>query len=151
MASAQDSQKLASRMKVTMYDHDPADSTVATDVAWVDMRDYTHFMAITFASALTGNGVIAFKILANSQADGSGTDAEIKVHAVGSAPDAVGDYLVLECSAEEIAAASTSTTGQLRYVSANLDCHNAADESVVVYIRSGARFANEDLTADTVA
>lgn len=146
-----DSQHFLSRNKVTMYDHDPADSTVATDVAWVDMRDFTNFVAIAFASALTGTGVIAFKILGNSQADGSGTDVVIKTHALGSAPDAVGDYVMLECTAEEIAAASTTASGKLRYVSANLDCNNAADENVVVYIRSGARFPTKDLSADTVA
>ena len=30
-----------------------------------------------------------------TNSDGSGTDVEVKAHAVGSAPDAVGDYLVL--------------------------------------------------------
>ena len=145
------SQHFLSRNKVNMYDHDPADSTVATDVAWVDMRDYTNFVAIAFASALTGTGVIEFLIIGNSESDGSGTDAIIKTHALGSAPDAVGDYVMLECTAEEIAAASTSSTGQLRYVSAKLDCDNAADENVVVYIRSGARFPTKDLSSDTVA
>lgn len=151
MASSQTSEKFTANAAVTMYDHDPADSTVATDVAWVDMRDYTEFTAITFASALTGAGVTAFTILANSASDGSGTDATIKSHAVGSAPDAVGDYLVLSCTAEEVRSQETSSTGQLRYVTANLTADNAADESVVVYIRSGARRPAAGLTADTVA
>lgn len=151
MASIQASECFTARNAVTVYDHDPADSTVATDVAWVDMRDYEEITVIAFASALTGSGVTAFKLLGNSAADGSGTDAEIKVHAVGSAPDAVGDYLVLSCTAEELKQASTSTTGAIRYVSANLDCNNAADENVVIYIRSKPRFPRTGLTADTVA
>lgn len=151
MASAVSTSSFVDNHKVTVYDHDPADSTVATDVAWVDMADYGEFTVIAFASALTGNGVTAFKILANSQSDGGGTDAEIKVHAVGSAPDAVGDYLVLSCTAEEIRQAESSATGRLRYVSANLDCDNTADENVVVYIRSKPRFPQRGLTADVVA
>lgn len=152
MASPQASNKLSSRLAVTAYDHDPADSTVATDVQWVDMRDFEHFMAIAFASALTGTGVTAFSILANANSDGSGTDVTIKTHAVGSAPDAVGDYLMLECTAEEIAQeAADAGVSNARYVSVNLTCNNAADENVVVYIRSGNKRAYRGLTADTVA
>lgn len=151
MASPQASDKLTANLKVNHYDHDPANSTVATDVGWVDMRDYETIMITTFASALTGLGVTAFTIQGNSESDGTGTDAEIKAHAVGSAPDAVGDWLVLECTAKELAQESTSTTGALRYVSAKLTCANAADEQVVTYIRGGAKRAADGLTADTVA
>lgn len=151
MASAVDTQKLASRAARYMYDHDPADSTVATDVAWVDLRDYENFLVMVMASALTGLGVTAFKILANAASDGSGTDYEIKAHAVGSAPDAVGDFLVLECSAEEIAQIGAAAGVNLRYVSANLTCANAADEAVVYYERANPRFAYADLTADHVS
>jgi hypothetical protein len=150
MAVATDNNHLRSNLAVTMYDHDP-DGTSATDVAWVDMRDYDSIMVIAMASALTGNGATAFTLLANNASDGSGTDVEIKAHAVGSAPDAVGDYLVLECSAEEIRGAETTATEQLRYVSANLTMNNAADENVVTYIRGRAKFAADNLTADSVA
>jgi len=152
MASPQASDKLFSNMKVTMYDHDPANSTVATDIGWVDMRDYSRFAVITFASALTGVGVTVFTIIANNDSAGGGTDVAIKAHGVASAPDAVGDYLVLECTAEEIAqeAADAGIVG-VRYVSAKLTCADTADEQVVVYIQSGARFPQDALTADVVA
>lgn len=152
MASPQASEKLSGKIAVTQYDHDPADSTVATDVAWVDMRDAEHFMALTFASALTGLGVTAFTILANAASDGTGTDVTIKEHAVGTAPDAVGDYLMLECTAEEIAQeGSDAGVANLRYVTANLTCANAADEQVVTYIRAGRKRAYDALTADVIA
>lgn len=152
MASPQASDKLGSNMAVKMYDHDPADSTVATDVDWVDMRDFENFMVKTMASALTGVGVNAFTILANAESDGSGTDITVKTHAVGSAPDAVGDQLVLECTAEEIAQeAADAGVANARYVSASLTCANAADENVVVYIRAGCKRAYDGLTADIVA
>ena len=151
MASIQSSEGFLANNKITAYDHDPADSTVATDVAWVDMQDYEEFTVMCFSSALTGTGPVAFKILANSSSTGSGTDAEIKVHALGTAADAVGDYIFLSCTAEEIKAAESTATGRLRYVSANLDMNNAADEAVVVYIRSKPRYAQSGLTADTIA
>ena len=151
MASAQTVDKLFTNHKITVYDHDP-DSTAATAVEWVDMRDYKNFAAIAFASALTGTGVTAFSIVADSDSDGgSGNNVTVVSHAVGSAPDAVGDYLVLECTAEQIGALGDDNGYDLRYVSAKLTMNNAGDENVVVYIRSGPRFAYDGLTADTVA
>ncbi len=145
------SSKLSEELKVTHYDYDPADSTVLTDVGWVDMKDYDAFMVTTFASALTGNGVTVFKILANSDSAGGGTDVTVKTHAVGSAPDAVGDYLVLDCTKDEIiAAAAAAGVANVRYVSAQLDCANAADEQVVTYIRRAKLLASGN-TADVVA
>lgn len=142
--------KISERFKIHAYDYDPADSTVLTDVAWVDMKDYDRILIIAFASALTGNGVTVFKILGNAASDGSGTDVTIKTHAVGSAPDAVGDYLVLEASKDEIVAAGTDAGIDVRYVSAQLDAANAADENVVIYVRE-AKVQTSGLTADTVA
>jgi len=144
-------QKLGSNAARYMYDHDPADSTVATDVAWVDMRDYEHFLCMAFASALTGAGVTAFSIVGNTSSTGAGTDRVIVSHAVGSAPDAVGDFLHLECSAEQIASVGEANSEDLRYVSAKLTCANAADEAVVYYERALPRFPKANLTADHVA
>ena len=132
---------------VGAYDHDPADSTVATDVGWVDMKDCESILILAIATALTGDGVTAFTILGNSESDGSGSDVTIKTHAVGTPPDAPGDMLILEATYDEIVAASE---GGARYVSANLTCDNAADEAVVVYIRKPytAKAAN---SADVIA
>lgn len=149
MASVQSVAKFTANNAVTMYDHDP-NSTSATFVGWADLRDYESFLVAAFASALTGNGVTAFSIYAAPAA--SDTNAQLIVsHAVGSAPDAVGDYLVLECTAEQIATVAASSGYALRYVSAKLTLQNAADENVVVYIRSGAKFPHASLTANVVA
>lgn len=137
---------------VTMYDHDPANSTVATDVAWVDMRDFEGIVINVFASTLSGNGITVFQIIGNSQSNGGGSDsASIISHAVGSPPVAVGDWLTLECSAEMIRELETGLTGELRYVTALLTANNSADEAVVVYTRYGAKFPRDGLTADVVA
>lgn len=144
MAVATSSSKLLSELKVTHYLS--GDATTPKDIAWVDMRDYDSILVTVLAAALTGAGVTVFKILANSASDGSGTDVEIKAHAVGSAPDAAGDYLVLEATAEEIGTAGAG----LRYVTANIDAANAADQIAVTYIRRSNR-PQAGLTADVVA
>lgn len=151
MASPQASDKFVCNNAVAMYDHDP-DTTNATTVGWIDMRDFGEFTVIAMASTLTGAGCDAFSIVADAESDGSGTNVTIVSHAVGSAPDAVGDYLVLSCTAEQIVQEGEDGSQQaLRYVSAVLDMANTADENVVTYIRSKPRFAYDALTADSVA
>lgn len=145
MASTIASQTASNRMKVTSYLS--GDASSAKDIEWVDMSGYGGIMITATAAALTGLGVTAFKILANPESDGGGTDVEIKAHAVGSAPDADGDMLVLECSAAELADLGDT----LRYVSANITCANSSDNIVVTYIRHSPRFAQDGLTADVVA
>jgi len=151
MASGVSTDKLFTTHAIASYDFDP-DSTAATDVAWVDLRDYSNFAVIAMTSATTApSGAAAFSILANPNSDGSGTDVTVKTHAVGSAPDAVGDYLVLECTAEEIAELASDNSSALRYVSANIAMTNATNEAVVTYIRTGARFQHDALTADYIS
>lgn len=144
MAVATDASKLTSEVKVTMKDSGAINT--ATDIAWVDMRDYSSILITAMATALTGVGLTVFKILANSKSDGSGTDVVIKAHALGTAPDAVGDMVVLEATAEEIGAAGAD----LRYVSANATAQNAADRITFTYIRKGLR-KYDALTADVIA
>ena len=152
MASPQASDKLFSRMALYAYDHDPANSTVDTEIAWVDMRDYESFFVLLFTSVLAGTGPTAFSIVANADSAGGGTDVTIKTHAVGSSPDAVGDFLVLECTAEEIAQeASDAGVANARYVCARVTCNNTADECVVVYGRCRSKRAYAGLTPDYVS
>lgn len=144
MAVATDANKLRCNLAVTQYDLDP-DATTATEVQWVDMRDFNSILVSFFRTVGTSNAT--FKIVANSESDGSGTDVEIKSHALAAQPNAVGDYVFLECNAEELAGAGDN----LRYVTAVVSLATGTDEGVVTYIRSGARFPRENLTADVVA
>src|SRR4249920_3018440 len=126
MASPQSSEHIFSRLKIKSYDFDP-DSSSATDVGWVDMRDFTHFAAVLFRSVGT-HTVTSFSLLANSASDGSGTDVTVKSHAIGSAPDAVGDQIFLECTAEEIMQEANDAGVTARYVSANIALNTSTDE-----------------------
>ena len=95
--------------------------------------------------------VDGFKILANTKEDGSGTDVAVKVHALAAQPDAVGDQIWLEVTAEEVRQACTDAGVVPAAVSANVEFATATDEGVVTYIRWGPRFAKDGLTADVVA
>lgn len=148
MAVATDFQDLRASLKVDHYDFDPG-GTDAVDVGWVDMQDYDAIL-ITFFRTVGTSNLDTFAIIANSESDGSGTDATVKTHAVANEPNAVGDYIVLEVSAEEIRQVETSSTGQLRYVSASVEFATGTDEGVVTYIRK-ARHAQRNLTAESVA
>lgn len=151
MASSVSTDKLFTTHAIESYDFDP-DATTATDVEWVDLRDYRNFAVIAMTSALAGStGPTAFKIIANDDSAGGGTDVEVKAHALGSAADAVGDYLVLECTADEIAELAEDNSEELRYVSAQIAMGNAGDEMVVTYIRTGARWEYDGLTADNIS
>ena len=152
MASPQSSDKLFSNLMLYAYDHDPANSTVLTEIAWVDMRDYQNFAVLVFTSVLAGTGVTAVTIIANAESDGGGTDVAIKTHAMGSLPNAVGDFVVLECTAEEIAQeAADAGVANVRYVTVTVTCNNTADEAVVFYIRGGAKRPHRALTADYIS
>lgn len=152
MASAQtELAKFFANNKVTMYDDDDATAATAHDVGWVDMQEYQGIAILSFASALTGTGAATLEIHANSESDGSGTDATVVSRTGLTAADAVGDWFVLECTAEQIRAVETSSTGQLRYVTLSTTCNNNADEQVVVYIRHGCKFPRAALTADYAA
>lgn len=143
--SIQATNKLKSNVALEMFDFDP-DGTDPVDVAWRDMQDFEGLLVCIMRTVGTGD-LDGFKILGNSESDGSGTDVEIAAHAIGSQPDAVGDKLVLEISAEEMAGLGTD----LRYVSANLELATGTDEFTVTYLRGNARHVSDGLTADVVA
>jgi len=149
MASAVDQQKFFAENKLGYYNS--GDATTATDIGWVDMKDYEEFAVLAGAASLTGTGITALTIVANSESDGTGDEVVIKEHAVGSAPDAEEDYLVLSCSAEEIAHLGEASGYNLRYVSAKVTTDNAADIIALTYFRTRAKHKYLDLTADYVS
>lgn len=147
MASSQSSNKLLSNLAVTHYDFDP-DATSATEIAWVDMRDFENFACSFFRTV--GTGTLSMMIVANSASDGGGTDVTIKANPALS-PDATGDYIFLECTAEEIAHLAEAAGVEARYVTAVCTFGTATDEGVVTYIRGGAKRAHDDLTSNSIA
>jgi 4-diphosphocytidyl-2C-methyl-D-erythritol kinase len=148
MASAQNPEKLSSEICVTSALDNPADATVARNVTVIDMRDYENLLVhCTFVS---GTGVLTFRLLASGSSTGADTPVLIRAHAAPTVADAAGDTLVLECTAEEMAALATSTCVHPRYVCVEMDNDHADDINSLVYIRSGGK-KGEDLTVGVIA
>jgi hypothetical protein len=156
MASSVATEKLFAQAKCEMFYHAPADAATeqsvkagASTVTWKDLRDYRGFAVLAMTALKVGNGMIELSIYAAE--DATGTNAtEIKTSGVIAA-DSIGDYTVLECTAEEIAQIGRAAGYDLRYVAGYVDCHHNDDEVAVVYIRHGARFPQTGLTAETIA
>ncbi len=152
MASAIDTQKVASKVSLELYDHDP-DGTSATlctgagTNGYVDMKNYRCFAVKAMSSALTGAGISKLEIVAAD--DTSGTNITVIKDSGAVVCDAVGDQVYEECTAEEISQLSAASGYSLRYVGARLTVANAADEAVVAYVLTDARFPTADLTAET--
>lgn len=149
MASLQNLKKLFTKEKDLMYYKTPGVAVAA--MSWADMQNYGSFACLAMEAVLVGLGINQFEIRANSASDGSGTEAVIRQHALGTAPDAVGDMVVLECSAEELAQASSEAGVKLRYVSAWVKCANAGDKIALVYRLADPRFPADLLTADVIS
>lgn len=144
MASAVATHKILANVAQVTYIHNPADATVAANIAWVDMSLFGRFLAT--ATLVSGTGVLTFRILASASAAGTNS-VEVKAHAAPTDADAAGDMLVLECSSEELAALGTD----LRYVSVEMDCDHQDDIVAVTYTRMAPKFAYLNLTADVIA
>jgi hypothetical protein len=149
--SAVSSVQLFGKMKILAYDFDPDESAI-TDIGWVDMKNYETFAAIFVRTVGTG-ALDTFNIIANWD-NSTGTDVTVKVHALGSAPDAQADMVLLECTNSEIAQLQSNVstaTNKLRYVTAECEFATSTDEGVVIYIQADPKFPQSGLTADVVA
>ena len=156
MASSQSTIKIFADTAISMHDHDPGGTAATvcsadggTTLAYVDMRDCDQFACAAMTSILGGNGVTLLEIVACADTDFSSV---VQVKTSGTvAADAMADYVVEECTAEEVAQLAVDESVALRYVAARLTCHNAGDEAVVTYIQRGLRFPRSGVTADTIA
>lgn len=124
-----------------------ADHSSAVDAGWVDARNFRKFAVSTTATVLTGVGLTAFVLEANSASDGTGTNVVLATHAVGTAPDAAGDSLWLEADLDDAAVASAGA----RYVNAKITAANALDDTNCTYILSGIKHAAAGQSADVIA
>lgn len=110
------------------------------------IQTYRRFTAQTCATLLVGNGVTAFSIYAGTSAAGAGAVAVV-THAVGSAPDAQGDSLFLECNVEQVREVLATAT----HVGVWIDCQHNDDETSVTFTCEEPFYPVAGLTADYVA
>lgn len=136
--------KLQSSLAVRTYCDDPADATVARQVAWVPLANFDVFLAI--ATLISGTGILTFKIFAATDAAGSNPTV-VKAHADPTVADAAGDQVVLEVSAPEVKNALAGAT----HVSVQMDNDANTDINAVTYVRRASRHSYDGLTADVIA
>ncbi len=130
----------------------PGDVSSATDVGWVDMKNYNGFRADVLLHTLAGTGITAFLIIANEQSDGGGTDVIIKTHAAPTTANAAGDRLVMECSADEIRQEGVQNNPPTaRYVSVKVTANNSGDLTAVTYRQYGPKVATLALDGDQIS
>jgi hypothetical protein len=135
--------RLSEKNALTSYDFDP-DATTATNVAFVDMRDFSGLLVQVFRTI--GTSVMTLKVVGSAASDGSNPiDIKTKTFTAGQ-PDAVGDYVSLDVTDNEILAASET----IRYVSAVVSVATGTDEAVVIYLREGKN-KRADLTTDLIS
>ena len=154
MASPQGSQSFASNHKVTIWEHDPGGTSAVlvspdggTTVRSQDMRDFRFFgLGVMVTIATTGPTLV--EIVSADDADLSTGVNVIKATAT-VAMDAVGDWVWLECTSEEIQQESTDGADTNRYVGGRITCGNNGDEAIAVYIAGNARFPQLNLTPAT--
>ena len=156
MASLVATDKIASRMKIEMFVHMPADGATeqvvkagTTTATWKALRDYDAFAVLAVQAVKGGNGMVELSIYAAENASG-GNATEIKTTGVIAA-DAIGDYAFLECSAEEVAAIGEALGYNFTHIAAYIDSHHNDDEQGVVYIRHAANRQAAALTATTIS
>ena len=157
MASSVSTDRLACRRKILMYKHMPADATVEaiakagdTTATWTALEGYGSFQALAMTIILGGNGMIELSIYAATSAAGANA-TEIKTSGVIAA-DALGDWAMQECTAEEIQQIGKPLGFNFTHVGAYIDCHHVNDEVAVVYILDDPLFKYDALTpATTIA
>ncbi len=148
MAATATAAKLSANLAVNIFSS-TADMTTLTDITfpdvtagsnlWLDMSDFEHIMFIVVCKLLTDD-LEEVRILSNSGSTGGGTDYEVKLSTDPlTDQDAVGDYFVIEATAEQM-------NGN-RYCTVQVEGGNASDDFTVIAIRGQARFPRSGLTA----
>ncbi len=143
MASAVTTQRFFDRHSIKAFDHDPNASTAivvsgdgGTTKNYLDMRGYETFALDVMNSVSTSSsGPTLVEILAAD--DTTGTNATVITTSGTVASVTVGDNILVECTAAQIAEVSAAGGFALRYVTGRITCSNSGDECVVNMIRSG--------------
>lgn len=144
MPTEQQLSKIASCHKLEAFNWTPGATAATAFATRFDMRDYESIGFLVLAADLTGVGVTKLEIVGYTAAAG-GAAVPI-VERASLAPDADGDYVFIEATAEQMGA-----LGDLRYATIRSTTGNAADALAVFVIRTATRHAKKALTADSIA
>ncbi|HOK46108.1 MAG TPA: hypothetical protein PLK67_09265 [Bryobacteraceae bacterium] len=156
MVSSVATDKMACRQKLQMFDHDPGATSAklcspdgGTTINYLDMREYTSLLVAAMLTVPgTGGSITKVEIVAS--ADAAFTSPVVIKDSGAVAADATGDYVVAECTAEEIAQAGTDNGVDLRYAAARITMSANDAEACVAYL-ANPRYPQDGLTATTIA
>ena len=157
MASITATQHIRSKFLFQFWDHDPDTASAivvtpdgGTTDRYVDMRDYEHFACAAVATIFGGaSGITKLEIIAAS--DTAGTDLAVIKDSGTVDADAIGDWLMEECSAEEVAQLASDNGTNLRYVAGRVTCSNSGDEAAIMYFGIPKRAYLNHTPATTIA
>lgn len=140
MASAVATQHIRSKWQIQMWDHDPGATTAVivsadggTTPRVVDCSVVRKFGVAAAISVLgTGGAITKLEIIA-SAASTMSSEEVIKDSGTVDA-DAVGDWLMEECTMEEVAHIASTSGKRLRYLAGRITMDAADAEAVAVYL-----------------
>lgn len=143
-----------SARRMVDFDPDTTDETIVTlnpaasekCLALASLGNPGAFLAGLMHSVGTGS-ITGFKIFVSEDAAGVTNPTVVASHAIGSDPNAVGDTLWLEVTAEQIKAALATAA----YVGVKVTLGTGTDECVVFFEGADGRFKYDELTADYVS
>jgi hypothetical protein len=159
MVATYTANNLFTRSEIRMRENDPdtgndayvdlaepaAGSAGSPTAPFIPIANYRRFAAIYMTSVGTG-GITAFKIMAATDAAGSGAVAVV-AHALGSNPDAVGDFVTLEATAEQCREVLATAT----HVGVLVNLVTSTDEGILTFIRAEPLYPQNGLTADYIS
>lgn len=159
MPATYTAEHLGARMEIRMRENDPdtgADAYVdlaqpaagaagSPTAPFIEIANFRRFFAEYMTTVGTG-GITAFKIMAGTSAAAAGAVSVVE-HALASNPDAVGDYVKLECTVEQIREVLATAT----HVGVLVNLVTSTDEGVLTFIRAEPQFPRSGLTADYIS
>lgn len=125
---------------------EPAAGAAGSPTApFIPIANFRKFVASYMTTVGTG-GITAFKIMAATDAAGSGAVA-VATHALGSNPDAVGDTVNLECNVEQIRSELATAT----HVGVLINLVTSTDEGCLTFIRAEPQFPVSGISPDYIS
>jgi hypothetical protein len=157
MASAVAEQHIRSRYLFQVWDHDPDTASAivvtpdgGTTDRYVDGRDIERFAVIAIQTVIgSSSGITKLEIIAAD--DTSGTNLTVIKDSGTVDADALADWLIEECSMDEVRHLSDAAGYNLRYVAGRITSSNSGDEAIVVYFAIPNRKYADRTPSTTIA
>lgn len=157
MASQNATQHIRNNFLFQVWDHDPGgtDALVVTPDGgttdrYVDGNTIERFAVIAIQTVIgSSSGITKLEIVAAE--DAAGTNLQVIKDSGTVDADALCDWLMEECTMEEVAQIGSDGGYNLRYVAGRITQSNAGDEAIAVYFAVPKRAYLNQTPATTIA